>query len=111
MPGEAMEAAIRRRADYELGIQSLRDITCILPRYQYKTPPYKGVIEHEFCPVYAAYSEQEPAPNDQEVEAYRWVTWQEYGALLEADAGKNAMSYWAKDQFPRITAQVKALLA
>jgi isopentenyl-diphosphate delta-isomerase len=111
MPGEAIESAIRRRAEYELGVTELLSLTCILPKYIYETPPYKGIVEHEFCPVYAAFITQEPRPNDQEVEAYRWVPWEEYEKLLETDAGKDEMSYWAKDQFPRIAAQVEALLA
>jgi len=110
MPGETIEAAIRRRAQYELGITELLDVTCLLPEYVYKTPPYKGIIEHEFCPIYAAFTTQEPEPNAQEVEAYRWVSWEQYGAALVANAEKNEVSYWAKDQFPRITDQIATLL-
>jgi isopentenyl-diphosphate delta-isomerase len=111
MPGEAIEAAIRRRAEYELGIEELDDLQCLLPKYVYKTPPYNGIIEHEFCPIYIALTDQEPAPNPQEVDAFKWITWEEYGDLLEADTDKNTMSYWAKDQFPRISAQIESIFA
>ncbi len=111
MPGEAIEAAIHRRAQYELGIIKLDNLTCVLPKYVYKTPPYKGIIEHEFCPIYVAFTDQEPKPNGQEVEAYRWISWSEYRELLEADSGGDATSYWAKDQIPRVTAKVESLLA
>lgn len=110
MPGEKMETAIRRRAEYELGITMLEGITCVLPKYVYKTPPFRGIIEHEFCPVYVAFTDQEPTPNDQEVDAYAWVTLGEYEKPVKADRTTDTMSYWAKDQFPRITAQVRALL-
>jgi isopentenyl-diphosphate delta-isomerase len=110
MPGETIEAAIHRRAQYELGLTKLERLTCVLPKYIYKTPPYNGIVEHEFCPIYVAFTGQEPQPNDQEVEAYRWVSWTEYKALLEADSGGDTTSYWAKDQLPRITTYVESLL-
>jgi isopentenyl-diphosphate Delta-isomerase len=111
MPGETIENAIRRRTDFELGIKNLTGLNCLLPKYIYKTPPYRGIVEHEFCPVYAAFTEQRPAPNHQEVEGYLWVSWGEYADLISKDSGDNKMSYWTKDQFPRITAQVEKLLA
>jgi len=111
MPGEQIEAAIYRRADYELGITSLNGLTCILSKYIYQTPPYNGIIEHEFCPVYIAFTDQTPDPNDQEVEACRWISWDEYRGLLEADQAGDSMSYWAKDQFSHISTKVLTLLA
>jgi isopentenyl-diphosphate delta-isomerase len=111
MPDETIEAAIHRRTRYELGLTKLIGLRCVLPKYIYKTPPYKGIVEHEFCPIYVTFTDQEPKPNGQEVEAYRWISWREYSAQLEADNGKDTMSYWAKDEFPRITAQIESLLA
>lgn len=96
-PGEAMEAAIRRRAAYELGLGDLQDIACVLPNYRYTTPPYNGIIENEFCPVYVAYVDAQPEPNPEEVEAYKWLSWSDYVALLTHSP--DAMSYWAKDQY------------
>lgn len=99
-PDEAIEDAIRRRAQFELGIEKLDDISCVLPKYRYTTPPYNGIIENEFCPVFVAYVDQEPSPNPAEVEAYKWVTWPEYIAMLTEEADK--MSYWAKDQYKQL---------
>jgi isopentenyl-diphosphate Delta-isomerase len=97
-PGEAMEDAIKRRALYEVGLEKLQDITCILPEYSYVTPPYNGIIENEFCPVYVAYTlEQQVRLHPDEVEAYLWLTWPEYIKMLEEKA--DTMSYWAKDQY------------
>lgn len=95
-PGEAMEAAIRRRTLYELGLD-IKDMVCLLPEYTYKTPPYHGVIEHEFCPVYAARAAGEPQPNPLEVDEYRWVTWSEFIKAAEADTA-DEYSWWCKDQ-------------
>jgi len=101
-PGESIPDAIKRRAAYELGLTQLEDITVQLPAYRYTTPPYHGIIENEFCPVYIAYTSQEPMPNPEEVEAYEWLPWPAYAARLTDDAG--AMSYWAKDQYQQLQA-------
>jgi isopentenyl-diphosphate delta-isomerase len=100
LPNESMEDAIRRRANFELGITTLTDISCVLPNYRYTTPPYNGIIENEFCPVFVAYIVDEPNPNPDEVEAYRWITWPEYVAMLREQPDQ--MSYWAKDQYTQL---------
>jgi isopentenyl-diphosphate Delta-isomerase len=94
-PGETYEAAISRRARDELGM-SLIDIAVALPDYRYKTPPFNGIIENEICPVYLARLGNGPAPNPVEVEAYKWMAWQDYLKALANDQDK--YSYWAKDQ-------------
>lgn len=99
-PSETLENAIRRRAAFELGIETLEDITNILPDYRYTTPPFNGIIENEFCPVFVAYTSDEPDPNPDEVETYRWVDWTEYVSLLQDQP--DDMSYWAKDQYVQL---------
>jgi isopentenyl-diphosphate delta-isomerase len=99
-PGEAMEDAVRRRAKEELGIQTIKNITCVLPTYRYKTLPYDGIIENEFCPVYVAYVSADIKRNPAEVEAFRWVTWPEYVAMMTD--GTTRLSYWAKDQYRQL---------
>jgi len=99
-PGETIQAAIMRRAGYELGITDLQDIQVVLPSYRYTTPLYDGIIENEFCPVYIAYTSQEPAPNHDEVEEYHWLTWNDYTHRLQHDP--DTMSYWAKDQYAQL---------
>lgn len=99
-PGEAMEDAIRRRAEFELGIQMLDDISCALPKYRYTTPPYNGIIENEFCPVFVSYTAQEPNPNPEEVEDYEWMAWPDYVKILSDETYD--VSYWAKDQYKQL---------
>jgi isopentenyl-diphosphate delta-isomerase len=96
-PGEAIEDAIRRRAQFELGIEVLENISCVLAQYHYTTPPYNGIIENEFCPVYVAYVSADIKPNPDEVEAYQWLDWAEYVQMLSDETSN--MSYWAKDQY------------
>ena len=98
-PGESYEDAIARRAKDELGM-SLTDIVCILPTYRYHTPPYEGVVENEFCPVFAARLASLPRPNPKEVEELRWMTWEEYATDLVTRADE--YSFWAKDQFKQL---------
>jgi isopentenyl-diphosphate delta-isomerase len=97
-PGETVVDAIQRRALFELGIKQLDNLTCILPDYRYTTPPYQGIIENEFCPVFVAYTGAEIRPNLDEVAAYRWLSWPSYAARLCDQADQ--MSYWTKDQYP-----------
>ena len=99
-PGEALEATVHRRAAYELGMHDLENITCVLPQYRYTTPPYNGIIENEFCPVFIAYSDGKLAPNPEEVEAYQWVSWPDYVRMLQKQP--EIMSYWAKDQYKQL---------
>jgi isopentenyl-diphosphate delta-isomerase len=102
-PGEKLEDAIRRRSTYEVGLNNLENITCVLPDYRYTTPPYDGIIENEFCPVFVAYVSDEPEPNPEEVAAYQWLSWPEYAQLLTNQPDQ--LSYWAKDQFVLLQSQ------
>jgi isopentenyl-diphosphate delta-isomerase len=100
MPGESLEDAIRRRADYEVGIADLEEIRCVLPKYRYTTPPYKGIIENEFCPVFVALATEEPNRNPEEVEAYKWLNWADFVDMLQNESVET--SYWAKDQYEQL---------
>jgi isopentenyl-diphosphate delta-isomerase type 1 len=99
-PGESMEAAIRRRLDYELGM-SAGDIEVLLPAYRYRAPAFNGVVENEFCPVHFARAVSEPVPNPEEVEGIRWVRWPEFVAATENDA-EGAYSWWCRDQVKQL---------
>jgi isopentenyl-diphosphate delta-isomerase len=96
-PGESMEDAILRRAKFELGLNSLTGIKVVLPYYKYTTPPYDGIIENEFCPVFIAFTKDVPKPNPAEVEDCMWVDWPAYATMLRHDPER--ISYWAKDQY------------
>lgn len=98
-PSESFEDAIARRAHAELGM-TVGDIRCVLPDYRYTTPAYNGIIENEFCPVFVARLKTTSSVNPEEVEAYKWVPWEEYVADITAHPEK--YSYWAKDQLKRL---------
>lgn len=98
-PGESFEDAIARRAADELGM-SVKDITAVLPDYRYTTPPYDGVVENEFCPVFFARLATASEMNPEEVEDCKWMTWEEYIADVKTHPEK--YSYWAKDQLVQL---------
>lgn len=99
-PEENMVDAIKRRLDFELGM-SAKDYQVVLPDYRYTTPPYKGIIENEVCPVYVARAVGQPESNPEEVEAHKWVSWKEFIEAAETD--KNDLySWWCKDQLKQL---------
>ena len=119
-PGESRQDAIARRLQYELGMTA-KDVQVVLPKYTYKTPPYNGIVEYEFCPVYVALATSQPKPNLDEVESVYWMDWQDYVAASEADDDTNVgtrgwmqelptgesrllgiWSWWCKDQLKQL---------
>src|SRR6478609_185136 len=64
--------AVRRRAEYELGI-TLTDIELALPLFRYRATDANGIVEHEVCPVYTARTRDEPVLNPLEVADAKWV--------------------------------------
>jgi isopentenyl-diphosphate delta-isomerase len=95
-PNESREDAIRRRSSYELGAK-VKEIAMMLPTYSYTTPPFNGIIENEFCPVYIAVLDNNLSPNPEEVGDYKWLDWQDFILELKTDKA-DIWSYWCKDQ-------------
>lgn len=94
MPGEKRTQAIKRRAKEELGftIHDLRKIA----NYQYRFER-DGMVENEICPVYIAKTVQEPEPNKEEVEAYKWMKWAEFRQVIKED-NEGVWSEWCKEE-------------
>jgi len=84
LPGESREDAIIRRLDYELGM-TVEEIELVIPDYIYKTPPYGGIVEYEYCPVYVAVATSQPQPNSDEVADLAWMDWNDYVSAVEND--------------------------
>jgi isopentenyl-diphosphate delta-isomerase len=95
-PGEAIEDAIARRANYELGISEVRNLRIVLSDYRYKTPPFKGIVENEICPVYFGLINDDFHPNKDEVEDFKWVSWSDLKEIINKDP--DSYSYWFQDQ-------------
>ena len=95
-PEERFEDAIRRRLRYELGM-TVRDIDVVLPDHLYRAPPFEGIVEYEFCPVFVAREAGAPRPNPIEVEACAWIDWDEFARRALEDT-RDAYSWWCKNQ-------------
>ncbi|HEV2862406.1 MAG TPA: isopentenyl-diphosphate Delta-isomerase [Pyrinomonadaceae bacterium] len=81
-PGEATDAAARRRLREEMGIEcELREAF----EFVYRAELGGALVEHEYDHVFVGLSEGEPAPDPSEVGAWRWVSMEELrGDLREA---------------------------
>ncbi len=95
-PDEDIVDAIKRRLKYELGMEA-SEFEIILPNYRYRTPPFNGIIENEFCPIYAARAVGAVHPNPEEVADYKWVKWENFIEEAKNDT-TDVYSWWCKDQ-------------
>ncbi len=82
-PAEPLLAAVRRRAQYEVGL-TLTDIELSLPLFRYRAVDATGIVEHEICPVYTARASSEPVLNPLEVAEARWVAPEDLAHALRA---------------------------
>jgi len=91
---ETTTTAAERRLEFEIGITDVK-IYEVLPNYRYKAE-YMGVVENEFCPVIAAFSDQQIRINKEEVENVRWTSWQEF--LDEIKKNPENYSIWSVEE-------------
>ncbi|GAA1441494.1 isopentenyl-diphosphate Delta-isomerase [Leifsonia poae] len=100
-PGEAMEDAVERRAQDELGA-AIDNLTIALPDFRYRAIDASGVVENEICPVYTATVAGELAPAPSEVVEWEWVDVRTLLAAVEATPW--AFSPWLTLQLPALYA-------
>ncbi len=98
--GEPLTDAVRRRAGFELGLE-LDELRLVLPAFRYRAE-LDGVVENEMCPVFSAVAAGDPAPHPDEVDDFRWLTWDEF--RREANAPDSAFSPWCRLQIEQLTA-------
>lgn len=80
LPNEAFTAAVARRAGDELGL-ALQHIQPIFDEFSYYARDSNGIVEHEFCPIFAAQAAGEVNAVAAEVDQYQWV---DFSQLLQA---------------------------
>jgi isopentenyl-diphosphate delta-isomerase len=105
-PGESFAEAIARRLDQELGMTA-DDFDVVLERHIYRAPPFRGIVEHEFCPVFVARARSEPRPNPDEVAEHRWMPWENFVRAARADR-TDSFSWWCKNQLRQIAGPLGA---
>lgn len=103
-PCEALEAAVQRRAETELGF----DVTgteMALPDFRYRAVDHSGVVENELCPVLIAATSCEVTPNPDEVGQVAWVELENFESALSLVPF--AFSPWSTMQFPKIADRLR----
>ena len=90
-PGEKMIDAIRRRGQWELGIDVL-DVEQRLPHFRYRAVDPNGIVENELCPVFTAVTDDPVTPRQSEVCEYQWVSMPDLAAA--AASAPWAFSPW-----------------
>lgn len=99
LPGESDDAALTRRAQFELGI-ALTNIRPLLPTYRYRAIDASGIVENEVCPVFAANTTDAPTPNPAEVHEWNWVSVPDIAAATAS--APFAFSPWFVEQISHI---------
>lgn len=91
---ETVLEAAKRRLSFELGIRN-SELSIILPTYRYRFEK-EGIVENEICPVIAGTTNDLPLPNPDEVNAIKWVSWQEW--MEEIKNSPDTYSPWAIEE-------------
>ncbi|RKT36589.1 isopentenyl-diphosphate delta-isomerase [Microbacterium sp. AG1240] len=110
-PGEAIVDAVHRRAAFELGM-TIDDVELALPDFRYRAIDASGIVEHEICPVYTAFTTVEPQPHPDEVVDTRWVDPLDLASSIIATPW--AFSPWLvlqAEQLPLLAHQIDSLRA
>ncbi len=92
--------AAKRRLKFELGIIGV-DLKLMLPDFRYRAEK-DGVVENEICPVFVGVTDKPPKPNPDEVEAVKWVDWQEF--CTDAASPDTKISPWAVEEVELLVA-------
>lgn len=94
-PGEAMDAAVRRRLLQELGVVAAQ-VDLILPAFRYRATAADGTVENELCPVYRVRTDAVRVYVDaSEVDDAWWVPWP---VFADRHDPADPLSPWAADQ-------------
>ena len=100
-PGEALDAAARRRALDELGV-TVGELRLVLPEFAY-VAEMGGMVENERCPVFVGFlPTRELALDPGEVGGAEWVPWATFAA--EVLDGRRAVSSWCREQVEQLVA-------
>lgn len=109
LPKETTANAVRRRLGDELGIKADK-LWNILPNYRYRFE-LQGIVENEICPVFVTFTDQQVDINPDEVEAIRWINWEEF--QREATKKNSPYSPWCIEQISLLSRndELRKLLA
>ncbi|AUH01953.1 isopentenyl-diphosphate Delta-isomerase [Prodigiosinella confusarubida] len=72
LPGERPVEAVRRRSGDELNMH-VSNVTIIDDNFHYMFRDTSGIVENEYCPVFAAHAASDVHPNPDEVMEHQWI--------------------------------------
>lgn len=100
--GEDVGSSAVERLNYEMGLES--DLELVYS-FIYHTPVENNLTEHELDYVFIGYSDQNPLPNDDEVQDYKWMNPTE----ILSDINKHPSHYtvWFKRAFPELLLKIE----
>lgn len=102
-PGEERHDAVHRRAKDELGT-TVTDVKLIDPDFRYTARDASGILENEWCPIFAAKLAGDIDLNPDEIVEYTWV---DLDTLVNVVSQAPAlMSPWSVLQVPRVAAEL-----
>lgn len=90
-PGEELKASAMERLYFEMGLQ------CELQKafsFIYHSPVENSLIEHEYDHVYIGFTDDNPTPNPEEVQDYRWISTPDLKKEIELQPEK--FTFWFK---------------
>ena len=85
--------AAKRRLLFELGMCASAIEEVAPYRYSFVRD---GVMENEICPILVGFTDEEPKPNPDEVEATQWVEWKNF--LEEIKTKPGTYSEWCEEE-------------
>ena len=93
-PGEAAFDAVKRRVRDELHMTAT-DIKEAAP-YRYRFADKNGIVENEICPIFIGLTNEDPKPSKSEVEAWKWIDWNEFLKTIKEHPG--TYSPWSEEE-------------
>ena len=90
---ESSVDAAKRRLLFELGMLATHIEEVAPYRYSFVRD---GVMENEICPILVGFTDEEPKINREEVEATRWVKWEDF--LEEIKSKPGLYSEWCEEE-------------
>lgn len=93
-PGETTIDAAKRRLADELGITGV-EVKEVSP-YRYRFADKNGIVENEICPIFVATFDDDPKPNINEVDDWKWMNWEKF--LADIKVHPDMYSPWSREE-------------
>ena len=100
-PEESVVDAAKRRLKDELRISDV-DIEEVSP-YVYRVADQNGIVENEICPICIGQFDGEAYPQENEVDDWKWMDWDEF--LREIENNPKIYSPWSIDEAKILSAK------